>query len=60
VLTDSDIAKMGRTGQFPADDYRGDELAGACFDPRGDTLFVNNFNPGFTAAIRGPWKIGNL
>lgn len=60
VLTDSDIAKMNRTGQFPADDYRGDELAGACFDPRGEILFVNLFNPGYTAAIRGPWKIGNL
>jgi secreted PhoX family phosphatase len=60
VLTDADIAKMGRTGQFPAGDYRGAEFAGACFDPRGDTLFVNNFTPGFTAAIRGPWKIGNL
>lgn len=60
VLTDADIASMGRTGQFPADDYRGDEFAGACFDPGGQTLFVNNFTPGFTAAIRGPWQLGNL
>lgn len=60
VLSDADIAKMGRTGQFPADDYRGDELAGACFDPSGQTLFVNVFTPGFTAAIRGPWRSGNL
>lgn len=60
VLSDADIAKMGRAGQFPADDYRGDELAGACFDPTGHTLFVNVFTPGFTAAIRGPWAVGNL
>lgn len=60
VLSDADIAKMGRTGQFPADDYRGDEFAGACFDPRGQTLYVNVFTPGFTAAIRGPWPAGNL
>lgn len=60
VLSDSDIAKMGRTGQFPADDYRGDEFAGATFDPKGQTLFVNCFTPGFTAAIRGPWAVGNL
>ncbi len=60
VLSDADIAKMGRTGQFPADDYRGDEFAGATFDPSGHTLFVNVFTPGFTAAIRGPWARGNL
>jgi len=60
VLDSRDIARMGRTGQFPPDDYRGDELAGACFDPRGDTLFVNVFTPGFTAAIHGPWRRGNL
>jgi uncharacterized protein len=60
VLDDADIAKMGRTGQFGPDDYRGDELAGACFDPKGQTLFVNVFTPGFTAAIRGPWARGNL
>jgi secreted PhoX family phosphatase len=60
VLDDAAIAGMGRTGQFPADDYRGDEFAGACFDPTGHTMFVNVFTPGFTAAIRGPWAVGNL
>lgn len=60
VLSVADIAKMGRTGQFPANDYRGKEFAGACFDPAGQTLFVNVFTPGFTAAIRGPWAVGNL
>lgn len=60
VLSDADIAKMGRTGQFPADDYRDMEFAGATFDPTGRTLFVNVQTPGLTIAIRGPWPVGNL
>jgi secreted PhoX family phosphatase len=60
VLSDADIAKMGRTGQFEADDYRDQEFAGATFDPAGHTLFVNIQTPGLTAAIRGPWARGNL
>lgn len=31
------------------------ELAGACFSPDGETLFVNVYSPGATLAIRGPW-----
>ncbi|MGD9810292.1 MAG: alkaline phosphatase PhoX [Sphingobium sp.] len=31
------------------------ELAGACFSPDGQTLFVNHFHPAKTLAIRGPW-----
>ena len=60
IIENSDIARMGRTGQFPADDYRGSEFCGACFDPAGDTLFVNVQSPGITFAIRGPWAKGNL
>lgn len=60
LLSDADIAAMGRTGQFPAGDYRDDEFAGACFDPTGRVLYVNFFAPGFTAAITGPWAKGNL
>lgn len=59
-LSDADIASMGRTGQFPAEDYRDSETAGVCFDPSGRTLYVNVFSPGFTAAITGPWARGNL
>lgn len=44
---------------FP-DDYRGQELAGACFDPFGEVLFVNIQRPGITFAIWGPWERGNL
>ena len=60
VLSDADLAKMGRTGQFSADDYRDMEFAGATFDPTGHTLFVNVQSPGLTIAIRGPWEAGNL
>ena len=31
------------------------ELAGACFSPDGETLFVNAYAPGRTLAITGPW-----
>lgn len=31
------------------------ELAGACFSPDGNTLFVNVFTPTRTLAITGPW-----
>lgn len=31
------------------------ELAGACFSPDGDTMFVNIYNPAKTLAITGPW-----
>lgn len=32
------------------------ELAGVCFSPDGETLFVNIQNPGVTLAITGDWK----
>jgi secreted PhoX family phosphatase len=35
--------------------YSDSELAGACFSPDGDTLFVNIQYPGLTLAITGPW-----
>jgi secreted PhoX family phosphatase len=31
------------------------ELAGACFSPDGQTMFVNAYHPGITLMIRGPW-----
>jgi secreted PhoX family phosphatase len=31
------------------------ELAGACFSPDGQTLFVNVYSPAKTLAINGPW-----
>lgn len=59
-LTDADVARIGRTGQFPARDYRGSELAGACFDWSGRTLYVNIYSPGITLAITGPFARGSL
>lgn len=35
--------------------YTGSELAGICFSPDGNTLFVNIQYPGMTLAITGPW-----
>lgn len=33
------------------------ELAGACFSPDGQTLFVNAFSPTVTFAVKGPWIV---
>lgn len=60
ILSDAQIAAMGRTGQFDADDYRGNEFAGGTFSPDGRTLYVNIQTPGITFAITGPWAKGNL
>ena len=35
--------------------YSDSELAGVCFSPDGQTLFVNIQYPGMTVAITGPW-----
>jgi hypothetical protein len=43
-----------------AGDRRGNEFAGACFDPTGRYLFVNIQTPGVTFAISGPWAKGPL
>ncbi|MEO0465835.1 MAG: alkaline phosphatase PhoX [Pseudomonadota bacterium] len=31
------------------------EVAGACFSPDGEIMFVNVQKPGITVAITGPW-----
>jgi secreted PhoX family phosphatase len=36
------------------------EFAGVTFSPDQKTLFVNNFRPGMTFAIWGPWEKGGL
>lgn len=36
--------------------YSDSELAGVCFAPDGQTLFVNVQYPGTTVAINGPWE----
>jgi len=54
-----DASPPGRPAVGPGD-YRGSEFAGACFDPTGETLFVNIQTPGITLAITGPWGNGSL
>ncbi|MFH1599422.1 MAG: alkaline phosphatase PhoX [Pseudomonadota bacterium] len=39
-------------------DFRNEEWAGACFSPDGRWLFANIYEPGFTVAIKGPWRSG--
>ncbi len=58
VLSDAQIAKAGK--KVGEGDYRGNEFAGACFDPTGRMLFVNIQTPGITFAIWGPWWRGEL
>ena len=44
--------------QYPLADnaYSDSELAGVCFSPRGDRMFVNIQSRGLTLAIGGPWE----
>jgi len=58
VLDAGQIAAAGKL--VPPGDYRGAEFAGACFEPSGRVLFVNNYTPGITFAITGPWGLGHL
>jgi hypothetical protein len=58
VLSAEQIAGAGKSVE--EGDYRGNEFAGACFDPTGRLLFVNIQSPGITFAIWGPWWRGEL
>jgi hypothetical protein len=58
VLTPIQLLAAGK--RVAPGDHRGGELAGACFDPAGEVLFVNAQMPGITFAIWGPWARGNL
>jgi hypothetical protein len=58
VLTEQQIAAAGKNCE--PGDYRGTELAGVCFDPEGEIMFVNMQIPGVTLAIWGPWERGPL
>ena len=59
VTTAAQMTAAGKLASL-AGDHRGNEFAGACFDPSGRILFVNNYTPGITFAITGPWAKGNL
>ena len=56
VLSDADITVSGKVAE--PGDYRDQEIAGACFDPSGEFLFINIQTPGITFAIWGPWEKG--
>jgi secreted PhoX family phosphatase len=49
------VTPDGEYYEFGRNDYTGSELAGACFSPDGETLFVNIQGNGVTLAITGPW-----
>lgn len=58
-LTADQLQGAGKLASL-AGDRRGNEFAGACFDPTGRHLFVNIQTPGVTFAITGPWARGPL
>lgn len=58
VLTHDRISAAGK--RIKPGDYRGEEMAGVCFDPKGEVMFVNLQRPGITVAVWGPWDRGNL
>ena len=49
------IRPDGSQYQLADNSHSGSELAGVCFSPDGQTLFVNIQYPGTTLAIRGPF-----
>lgn len=50
------VTPAGEVVPFARNVGSSSELAGACFAPDGETLFVNIQFPGVTAAITGPWE----
>lgn len=50
------ITPEGSIFEFAANSYTDSELAGVCFAPDGQTLFVNIQKDGLTLAITGPWE----
>jgi secreted PhoX family phosphatase len=49
------ITPEGKLFEFARNAYTDSELAGACFSPDGQTMFVNIQKNGMTLAITGPW-----
>ena len=60
------INKWGEAFEFAVNVLNDAELAGACYSPDGQVLFVNIFGSGndpgsgMTCAIAGPWGKGAL
>lgn len=49
------ITPQGEIYTFARNALNDQELAGICFSPDGQTMFVNLYHPGMTSAIWGPW-----
>lgn len=59
------LTRSGKPFEFAVNIHNDTELAGACFSPNGEILFVNVFGngelrSGMTCAIWGPWRRGPL
>ena len=54
------IRPDGSQYQLADNSHSNSELAGVCFSPDGQTLFVNIQYPGMTLAISGPFPVHNL
>jgi uncharacterized protein len=50
------LSPDGKVSDFARNAGSQSELAGVCFSPGGDTLFVNVYLDGLTIAIRGPFR----
>lgn len=50
------ITPQGEIYPFAQNALNSQELAGVCFSPDGQTMFVNLYHPGMTFAIWGPWE----
>ena len=56
VMPDGRIYTIARNPEPHDEDETNNELAGVCFSPDGQTMFVNLYAPGTTVAITGPWE----
>ncbi|MGJ8726275.1 MAG: alkaline phosphatase PhoX [Roseibacillus sp.] len=50
------VTAEGKVYTLATNRMNASELAGVCFSPDGETLFVNIQNPGLTLAIKGDWS----
>lgn len=56
ITPDGRVYSVARNAQRHDADESNTEFAGACFSPDGRVMFVNQYSPGLTLAITGPWE----